>query len=67
MITNDIWKVSKWDYTEHLSCENCGRTKDLHRIFVKNGIKCKEMCFCDKCWNEIFATLWPFQEWRKDK
>ena len=67
MITNKIEEARNWDYTEHLSCENCGRTENLHRIFVKNGIKCKEFCFCEMCWTEIFAKVWPFGEGRRSR
>jgi hypothetical protein len=67
MITDKVEDVRKWDYTEHLACENCGRTKDLHRIFIKNNIRCKELCFCGKCWTEIMDSVWPFQEWRKNE
>ena len=67
MITNKAELVRKWDYTEHLACENCGRNKNLHRIFTKSNTQVKEMCFCDKCWNEIINNVWPFQEWRKNR
>lgn len=67
MITNDVTRVRKWDYTEHLACENCGKNKDLRRIFVKNGIHSKEMCFCNDCWNKVMVAVWPFQAWRNNK
>lgn len=65
MITNKVEEARNWDYTDHLACENCGRTDNLHRIFVKNGIKARELCYCEKCWTEIMDSVWPFQNWRK--
>ena len=64
MITNDVTKVRKWDYTEHLACENCGKNQNLRRTVVKNGGHSNEMCFCNDCWNEIMVSVWPFQAWR---
>lgn len=65
MITNKVEEARNWDFKEHLSCENCGRTDDLHRIFVKNGIKNKEMCFCTNCWAEILEAIWPGGDYRQ--
>lgn len=53
MITNNVGLLRSWDYTDDLACENCGRNKDLKRVFVKSSNRVKEMCFCNKCWKEI--------------
>lgn len=52
-----ILKNFSVNFKTSISCNACGRTKDLKRVPIKQGSSVNELCYCQSCWNQIFNEV----------
>ena len=58
MITTNVTDARNWDYRDHLACKNCGRNRNLARVFIGDDRKLPiELCLCANCWKELFGKV----------
>ena len=38
-------------------CKSCARKTSIKPVYVKNGSYIAELCFCEKCWQEILDKI----------